>query len=140
MIDTEKLYLYYSNGYRIGKIQRINKKTVTMDSWTKIDKDEIGKKFFPLSNEEEHMYNSAMIRKICSEASKEIRELSGVLHNTKRIIESCKCLQVNTVELQKVIDNTTKFIDDHTRMLAFEIRGMKFELNKELYDEYLNKL
>ena len=139
MIDTNKLYLFHEswgNRYAIGKIRRINTKTVTMDNGDKIEIDKLDQELYQLTEQEENLYKSEVIKKLSRNTRNSLEDLVYTLKNTKYFLEKCEFLDLNTEKIQKYIDEMTDDIKKKLDLLSIEINGKNLKINEEDYNTH----
>lgn len=137
MIDTSKLYLFHESWgdrYAIGKISRINTKTVTMDNGDKIEIAKLDQELYQLTEQEENFYKSEVIKKLSRNTRNSLNDLVCMLKNTKYFLEKCEFLELNTEKIQKYIDKATEDIKKQIDLLAIEINGKKLKINEKDYN------
>lgn len=101
--DMKALYLY-SDGYRyrIGKIVKVNEKTIRMDFGVRIDKDDFDN-IHKLTDSEVGVYTGELINAITSEM-RGVRDLTTDIRALKQSLNMSFLSCVNTEKLQARID------------------------------------
>lgn len=133
MIDLERakdnLYLYslgYYGEYRVGKIRKINTKTVTMDCNVKIPKEDFEKHAYKLTDTEVAIYREEII-KCVSGSSKAIRKLNYNLHLMRELLNKNEYVTLDRDKLQKDLEDAIKLLNLELNK-AIKINDSSFQL------------
>lgn len=112
--DMNSLYLYYNDwgNYEIGKIEKINDKSIRMEHDTKIKKEEFDK-VYKLTNEEIKIFRKELIK-----------NLSTCVDEIKRMLYSVR-------ELQSALD-TSEFACIDSDKLQEQLNLLNEKLSEEL--------
>jgi hypothetical protein len=122
--DMEAMYLYCDGwGYRIGKIQKVNDKSIRMDFGTKIPKEDF-KDVYKLSPEDIEIFNRGLIKKLSNSVSK-IKEIVDLIRVLRQALSLSEFSCVDSSKLQDKLD----LLSD---VLSEELKPMI--LNNEKYD------
>lgn len=122
--DMEAMYLYCDGwGYRIGKIQKVNDKSIRMDFGTKIPKEDF-KDVYKLSQEDIEIFNRGLIKKLSNSVSK-IKEIVDLIRVLRQALNLSEFSCVDSSKLQEKLD----LLSD---VLSEELKPMI--LNNEKYD------
>ena len=123
--DLNAYYLYdYGCFHRIGKIEKVNEKSIRMDNGIKILKEDFHKAY-KLNEEEEDIYRKELIKKI-SNSIEDGKEFLSTLKKLKNALNMSSLVSINTEDLQKEIDRLTEVIKDAADK-KFVIHNQEYE-------------
>jgi len=133
--DMNALYLFNDGWqYKVGKIQKVNDKSVRMDGGTKINKD-IFEYAHKLTDKEIEVFHSEIIKKLSNSANK-MKSLVDLINGLKNALKCNELTSVNTVKLQENLDSLNDLLTDE--LSPFVIGDKK--LNFSDYSERLTEV
>lgn len=102
--DLEALYLYPSSwgSFNVGKIAKINDKTIRMENGNKIPKERF-KEIYKLSEAEIRSFNGELVKKLSFCTSK-VSESLNIIRNLRSSLEMNEFVCINTEKLQEKLD------------------------------------
>jgi hypothetical protein len=101
--DTEALYLYCDGWkYRVGKIEKINDKSIRMEFGIKIKKEDFSN-IHKLTDGEIKIFKEELVRRL-SNTSEGIKNILNSIHSLKIALNSSDLVCVNSENLQKKLD------------------------------------
>ena len=125
--DMDALYLYNDGWqYRVGKIQKVNEKSVKMDGAAKINKADF-KDVHKLTEEEIAIFNKEMIKKL-SHSISNIREMLVSIKHLKTSLGTSEFACINTDKFQKKLDFLDETLAEEIKPL--EIGGKRFNFGQ----------
>lgn len=103
-LDLDALYLYSDSwgGYRVGKIVKVNDKTVRMENNVKIPKENLDR-IYKLSDEEIKSFNGEMVKRLSIHMCK-IKEMKDTLVSLKSLLKCNEFIAVDSVKIQEKLD------------------------------------
>lgn len=125
--DMEALFLYKAGWqYCIGKIDKVNDKTLRLEGGTKIRKEDYDS-LYRLSPQEVKIYQHQLVKKMASVN----RQVEDMLNNINQIKIGLKCsefLCINSEKLQNQLDKlTVELITELPK--EFKVNDKVFEVN-----------
>lgn len=107
--DMEALYLYNDDWqYRVGKIEKINDKSIRMQFNTKIKKENF-KSIHKLTDEEVKIFRKELIKKL-SNTTERIRNTLASINRLNSALQSSNLVCVNSDNLQKKLNSLSEIL------------------------------
>lgn len=130
--DMDAVYLYNDGWqYRIGKIQKVNDKSIRMDYGTKIPK-EVFKDAYKLTEEELKIFNKEMVKKLSNSIS-EIKLMTTSIQNLKKALDFSELSCIDSTKLQNKLDVLNTALEE-------ELKPIKIGGKKLTFNDYSERL
>lgn len=124
--DMEALYLYNDGWqYRVGKIDKINDKSVRMEFGAKIKKEDFTD-VHKLTDEEIKIFNKEFIKKLSSSISK-MKDTVNLIDSLRKALKYSELACVDTKKLQEKLDILNETLVEELKPI--EIGGKKLNFN-----------
>ena len=133
--DMSALYLYNDGyGHRIGRISKVNEKSVRMEYGVKLD-IETFKNIHKLNDEEIAIANREIIKKL-ADTNRSIRNMLENMKSLKSLLNDTIFACVDSEKLQNEMDTLTVVLANELK--AFNINGKDYKF--ELYSERVSEV
>ena len=108
--DLDALYLYNNScRYYIGRIEKVNEKSIRMEWNVKINKDDFNRLSYKLSEVEVKLYRKELIKRL-AEIQKTIDSLTRSINALEKSLTYSDFVDLNKDKLQKELDKTADLI------------------------------
>ena len=134
LLDMKSLYLYNDGyRYRVGRIVKVNEKSVRMEFGVRIDKDDF-ENIYKLSEEETKIYRGELIKAL----STQIRNTKDFITDLKALKTSLRLSYLSCVDSTKLKDRIDELENEISKALPtiMEINGHNYKFG-EFSEEYL---
>ena len=136
--DLDALYLY-NNSYRyyIGKIEKVNEKSIRMEWNVKINKDDFNRLAYKLSEVEVKLYRKELIKRL-AEIQKTIDSLTRSINALEKSLTYSDFVDLNKDKLQKELDRVADLIAEKSEQ-CIQLNNEKYKLHGYI-DKELKKV